>query len=155
MDRRKRERGWHVYRVWYGDVIAYVGRTERDPRDRLREHFTSSPSVRSIDPKRVTDVEVATFATQADAYLYEIYFICAHRPPLNVDDVPRDELTARLPEPEWEKVGKDELAAWRARAAAPIDAAEADRSAALWKAAAHERALREAIRKYSGTGAKA
>ena len=144
-----------VYRVWYGDVVAYVGRTNRPVRDRIREHLTSAPSTRSVDPKKVTKIEYATFERQADAYLYEIFYICLFRPPLNVDDLPSDEPSVRLPDVEWIAFPADELARLKEKASKTealgtkekkaSDEAK-DRSDALWKIARREKDLREALR---------
>ena len=52
---------------------------------------------RAIDINLVTKIEYATFPTEADMNLYEIYFINKLKPPLNIDDKTRDELTVELP----------------------------------------------------------
>ena len=41
------------------------------------------------------------FQTEADMNLYEIYFINLWKPPLNIDDKCKDELTVHLPDVEW------------------------------------------------------
>jgi hypothetical protein len=53
---------------------------------------------RSIDIEGVTRIECATLKTEADMFLYEIYYINLLKPPLNRDDKARDELTERLPD---------------------------------------------------------
>ena len=50
----------------------------------------------------VTKIEYAEFQTEADMNLYEIYFINLWKPPLNIDDKCKDELTVHLPDVEWQ-----------------------------------------------------
>lgn len=57
--------------------------------------------MRELFIDQITKIEYATFKTQADMYLYEIYFINLWHPPLNKDDKAKDELTVTLPEVEW------------------------------------------------------
>jgi excinuclease UvrABC nuclease subunit len=56
---------------------------------------------RCININLVTKIEYAVFPTEADMNLYEIYFINKLKPPLNVDDKTRDELTVTLPDVEF------------------------------------------------------
>lgn len=59
------------------------------------------PMHRSISINLVTKIEYAEFQTEADMNLYEIYFINLWKPPLNIDDKCKDELTVHLPDVEW------------------------------------------------------
>lgn len=57
--------------------------------------------MRELFIDQISRIEYATFKTQADMFLYEIYFINLWHPPLNKDDKAKDELTVFLPEVEW------------------------------------------------------
>ena len=61
----------------------------------------SKPMHRAIDIHNVTKIEYTQLQTEADMNLYEIYFINRWKPPLNVDDKARDDLTINLPDLEW------------------------------------------------------
>ena len=95
--------GFLVYRVWYGDTLAYVGRTKQPLQDRIRGHLFQRPMHRTIAIEQVTKIEYAEFTTEADMNLYEIYFILKDHPPLNVDDKTRDFPTVSLPPVEWKE----------------------------------------------------
>ena len=56
-----------------------------------------------IDIHNVTKIEYTMLSTEADMNLYEIYYINLWKPPLNVDDKAKDNLTITLPELEWKK----------------------------------------------------
>lgn len=79
----------------------YLGRTKQPLQARLRGHMFANPMHRAIDIKNVTKIEYTELATEADMNLYEIYYINLWKPPLNVDDKARDDLTITLPELEW------------------------------------------------------
>lgn len=61
------------------------------------------PMHRVINIHNVTKIEYTQLQTEADMNLYEIYFINLWKPPLNVDDKARDNLTISLPELEWKE----------------------------------------------------
>lgn len=92
----------YLYKIYYGngveDILVYLGRTNQKLKDRLRCHFFKKPIVRVLDLKQVSKIEYAEFKTEADMFLYEIYYINKYKPPLNVDDVAKDDLTVELPE---------------------------------------------------------
>lgn len=94
-------KGFILYRIWYGENIAYLGRTKQPLQARIRGHLLKKPMHRAIDIHNVTTIEYAEFQTEADMFLYEIYFINLWKPPLNVDDKAHDSLTFALPEVEW------------------------------------------------------
>lgn len=100
-----RVKGFILYRIYYdgpkGNALVYVGRTKQPLQDRIRGHLFARPMHRSIDIKLVTKIEYAELKTEADMNLYEIYYILKDRPPLNVDDKARDNLTVSLPDLEW------------------------------------------------------
>jgi hypothetical protein len=56
---------------------------------------------RTIHIEQVSKIEYASFRTEADMNLYEIYFINIWKPPLNIDDKCKDDLTVELPPVEW------------------------------------------------------
>ena len=94
-------KGFILYRIWYGDHLAYLGRTKQPLQARIRGHMFNKPMHRAIDIHNVTKIEYAMLQTEADMNLYEIYFINLWKPPLNVDDKARDGLTIMLPELQW------------------------------------------------------
>ena len=87
-----------LYKIYYGDVLVYLGRTNQPLQTRLHGHFFKKPMHRVLDINMVTKIEYAEFSTVADMYLYEIYYINRLKPSLNVDDRARDEITVTLPE---------------------------------------------------------
>jgi len=95
-------KGFILYRIWYGDCLAYLGRTKQPLQSRIRGHMFAAPMHRAIDIHNVTHIEYTELQTEADMNLYEIYFINKYKPPLNVDDKARDNLTITLPELQWQ-----------------------------------------------------
>lgn len=93
--------GFILYRIWYGDVLVYLGRTKQPLQSRIHGHLFKKTMQRSISINLVTKIEYAEFQTEADMNLYEIYFINLWKPPLNIDDKCKDELTVHLPDAEW------------------------------------------------------
>ena len=96
-------KGFILYRIYYGECMAYLGSTKQSLQARIRGHMFVSPMHRAIDIHNVTRIEYTELSTEADMNLYEIYFINLWKPPLNVDDKARDSLTIRLPELEWKE----------------------------------------------------
>ena len=99
-EKKKREN--ILYKIFYSNdqgenVLVYLGRTHQPLNNRLRGHFLKAPMMRVLDPRCVTKIEYACFQTEADMFLYEIYFINKWKPPLNVDDKSKEELTVDLP----------------------------------------------------------
>ena len=93
--------GFTLYRIYYGDEIVYLGRTMQALQDRIRGHVFGTVMLRKIDIDAVTKIEYCMFPSQADMYLYEIYFINKYKPRLNCDDKASDDLTVKLREPVW------------------------------------------------------
>ena len=85
--------GFILYRIWYGDVLVYLGRTKQPLQSRIHGHLFKKPMQRSISINLVTKIEYAEFQTEADMNLYEIYFINLWKPPLK---------TVHLPDVEWQ-----------------------------------------------------
>lgn len=94
-------KGFILYRIWYGDNLAYLGRTKQPLQSRIHGHLFKKPMHRSINIELVTKIEYAEFQSESDMNLYEIYFINLWKPTLNVDDKCKDDLSVRLPEVEW------------------------------------------------------
>lgn len=96
-----KEQHFYLYRFYYKNLIVYVGRTKQKLQDRIRGHLFAKPMHRAIDVNQVSKIEYCILPTQADMFLYEIYFINKYKPILNVDDKAIDDLTITLKEPEW------------------------------------------------------
>lgn len=96
-------KGFLIYKIWYGNNLAYVGRTKQALQQRIRGHMFAKPMHKNISIHNVTKIEYAECKTQADMYLYEIYYICKWKPVLNRDDKPLDDLTLELPELEFKE----------------------------------------------------
>lgn len=93
--------GFTLYRVFYGEQLVYLGRTKQPLQSRIRGHLFRKPMHRELFIEQISRIEYAQFQTEADMYLYEIYFINLWHPPLNRDDKASDDLTVRLPDVEW------------------------------------------------------
>ena len=113
----KTPKGFLLYRIYYsmpdGDTIVYLGRTKQPLSNRLRGHFFQKPMHRTIDINQVSKIEYASFATEADMNLYEIYYILTLHPPLNVDDKTRDYPTVVLPDVEWHEFWPPLMDKWK------------------------------------------
>lgn len=106
-------KGFILYRIWYGDCLVYLGRTKQPLQARIRGHMFARPMHRAIDIHNVTKIEYTQLQTEADMNLYEIYFINLWKPPLNVDDKARDNLTISLPELEWKEFHPTNWEKWQ------------------------------------------
>lgn len=104
-----------IYKIYYGNTVAYLGRTCQPLQNRIRGHVFGKPMHRKIDIFQVSKIEYAKFSTVADMYLYEIYFINKLKPPLNRDDKASDELSVTLPEPEWHEFTTHLWDKWKAQ----------------------------------------
>ncbi len=96
-------KGFILYRIWYGKHLVYLGRTKQPLQARIRGHMFAAPMHRAIDIHNVTKIEYTELLTEADMNLYEIYYINRWKPPLNVDDKAKDNLTIVLPELIWKE----------------------------------------------------
>lgn len=94
-------KGFILYRIYYDLGIVYLGRTKQPLQSRLRGHMLAKPMHRAIDIHNVTRIEYTELPTEADMFLYEIYFINRWKPPLNRDDKAGDDLSISLPDLEW------------------------------------------------------
>lgn len=102
-----------LYRIWYGDIIVYLGRTKQPLQNRLRGHFFKNPIQRAIDIFKVSKIEYSVYGSVADMYLYEIYYINKYKPDLNRDDKAKDELSVFLPDMEWFEFKPPLMEKWR------------------------------------------
>lgn len=87
-----------LYKIYYDDTLIYLGRTRQKLQSRLHGHFFKAPMLRVINIKSVSRIEYAEFKTEADMFLYEIYYINKLKPPFNRDDKSKEILTIHLPE---------------------------------------------------------
>lgn len=118
-----------LYKVFYkgadGEFIAYLGRTKQRINARLRGHFKQLPMHKLIDIFSVSRIEVAECKTEADMFLYEIYYINKYKPTLNKDDKSKEELTIELPELDFKTLHNEEIMKkWKSEIAGEREAAE-------------------------------
>lgn len=106
-----------IYKIYYsgpgGDFVAYLGRTKQPINARLRGHFFKMPMHKMIDIFSVSKIELAECKTEADMFLYEIYYINRFKPALNRDDKARDGLTFEIPELEFQLYDCNLLDKWK------------------------------------------
>jgi len=120
-----------LYKVFYkgseGEFIAYLGRTKQRINSRLRGHFKQLPMHKMIDIFSVSRIEVAECRTEADMFLYEIYYINKYKPTLNKDDKSKEELTIELPELDFKTLHNEKIMEkWKREIAGERKAAESD-----------------------------
>lgn len=87
-----------LYRIWYGNLIAYVGQTIQTLEKRTRQHFLYD---NDLDLQAVTKIEYAILKSQADLNVYEIYFMNKYKSFENRNGYANDKLSINLPELEW------------------------------------------------------
>lgn len=102
-----------IYKIYYDEILIYIGRTQQKLQTRLHGHFFKAPMMREIDINGVTKIEFTKFETQADMFVWEIYLINKYKPPLNKDDKAKDNLTFDLIEPEFKKFYYYKISEWR------------------------------------------
>lgn len=119
--------GFILYRIYYDETLVYLGRTMQPLQDRIRGHLFKKPMHREIDIEQVTKIEYAEFQTQADMFLYEIYFINLWHPPLNKDDKAHDNMTVELPAVEWKEFSTPLWEKWRKKIKENDENEEAER----------------------------
>ena len=61
-----------LYRIYYGEHIVYVGRTNQPLGTRIRGHLLAKPMHRKLNIDLITRIEYAEFESEADMNLYEI-----------------------------------------------------------------------------------
>lgn len=100
-----------LYKIYYGNDLVYFGRTHQELVDRIRGHLFKVPGLKTIDIEMVSKIEFTQLNTEADMFIYEIYYINKYKPIFNKDDKACDEMSVKLPElifkewktPLWEK----------------------------------------------------
>jgi hypothetical protein len=102
-----------LYKIYYDDILVYVGRTKQPINQRLWGHFSAKPMHKKIDVSQVSKIEVCCCNTEADMFLYEIYYINKLCPVLNCDDKAKDGLTVSLPELEFISYMPDRMDIWK------------------------------------------
>lgn len=112
-----KEKKYVLYKIFYsgadGDFVAYLGRTKQPINARLRGHFYKLPMHKLIDIFSVSRIELAECKSEADMFLYEIYYINKFKPALNRDDKAADDLTISLPELEFRPYECKLLEKWK------------------------------------------
>lgn len=102
-----------LYKIYSENCLLYLGRTKQPLNRRLHSHFFKKPMVREINIDCVTKIEYAVFPSEADMNVMEVYLINKLKPVLNRDDKARDQLTIRLPEPEFKEHHCHLIDRWR------------------------------------------
>lgn len=107
------KRKYVIYKIFYdsptGEFIAYLERTKQPINSRLNGHFFKKPMHKHVDVLQVSHIEIAECKTEADMFLYEIYYINKFKPPINADDKSKEELTIILPELKFETLHNETL----------------------------------------------
>lgn len=134
--------GYTLYRIYYDDVIVYLGRTMQPLRSRIRGHLFKKPMHRAISIDQVSKIEYATFQSEADMFLYEIYYINLWKPALNRDDKAPDALSVSLPDVSWQLFSTHLWEKWKNEIAA-MDAADEERRRRKSKAIEEDRCMRQ------------
>lgn len=105
-----------LYKIYYsapnGDFLAYLGRTNQPLKRRLHGHFFKKSFHKMLDPRQVSRIEYAEFPTEADMFLYEVYYINKFKPPFNRDDKAKDDLTVSLPDVAFQPFECDLMEKW-------------------------------------------
>lgn len=107
------EKKFLLYRVYYLNKIAYIGRTSQPLQTRLHGHLFKAPMMRTFNIDLISKIEFAELTSEADMFLYEIYYINKWKPALNVDDKAHDELSIILPELTWQEFATPLMAKWK------------------------------------------
>ena len=118
-----------LYKIFYnspdGEFIAYLGRTKQRINARLRGHFKQFPMHKLIDIFSVSHIEIAECKTEADMFLYEIYYINKYKPALNRDDKSKEELTIILPELDFKTLHNEKIMEkWKQEIRSDMDCVE-------------------------------
>lgn len=92
-----------LYKIYYGSEVVYFGRTHQDLKDRIRAHVfnnskTTNSRIKHININNVSKIEFVECKTEADMFLYEIYYINKLKPKFNTDDKAADNLNVTLPD---------------------------------------------------------
>jgi excinuclease UvrABC nuclease subunit len=89
-------KGFIIYKIYYDFGCAYLGRTKQPLKSRLRGHFFKKPMHKQIEIGQVVKIEYALCKSEADMFVYEVYYINKFKPALNQDDKARDKLSIKM-----------------------------------------------------------
>ncbi len=95
---RSEEKQFCIYKIFYQDELVYIGKTSQTLEKKLCSHFEKAPMVCALDEKKVSKVEYATLESEADALVYEIYYINKCKPRKNKQKKSKQMLTIEIPE---------------------------------------------------------
>lgn len=126
-----------LYKIFYdspnGEFLVYIGRTKQKINARLRGHFKHLPMHKKIDVLQVSHIEISECKTEADMFLYEIYYINKLKPALNKDDKSKEELSIVLPELDFTVLHNEKLMEkWKREIGAERDYAENGKGEEIW-----------------------
>lgn len=107
------EQTYLLYKIFSENGLLYIGRTDQPLQYVLHDHFFKSPMVRAINIDCVTKIEYASFKSEADLLLYEIYYINQLKPPLNKEFKAKDHLTISLPKNPWHPFKCKSMDTWK------------------------------------------
>ena len=102
-----------LYKIYSENCLLYIGTTMQPLQTRLHGHFFKEPMHRGIYIDCVTRIEYAELSSEADAKVYEIYFINKLKPVLNRDNKVQDKLTISLPALPFREYNFELLKAWK------------------------------------------
>lgn len=102
-----------LYKIYSENGLIYIGRTKYPLENKLREHFFKTPSTKAINIECITKIEYSVFHTEADALLYEDYYINLLKPPLNHDRKSKEPLSISLPETMWYPFESKRIDEWK------------------------------------------
>lgn len=112
--RRSKSRNHVVYRIMYGDEIAYVGFTSQRLSAVLRRHFFGNHrQYIKVDVLKVTSILMQEHKTMADCAVYTTYYRNKFKPRLNGGQWQMDELSISLPKVRWREFNSRSMERWR------------------------------------------
>ena len=106
-------KGFIIYKIYYASGLIYLGRTKQPLKSRLRGHFFELPMHKKLNVSLVTKIEYALCETEADMFVYEVYYINRFKPALNKDDKAKDELKLCIPELDFKEFECNLLDKWK------------------------------------------
>ena len=85
-----KETNYIIYRIYYSNIIAYVGQTRQELKDRLYQHYFVD---KDLDYRATNKIEFAYCDSWADMNVYEMYYINKMHPFQNRFGTSTDNLT--------------------------------------------------------------
>lgn len=83
-----------VYKIFYQDGLVYIGRTGNLLAHRLQSHA----SAKTIEFKKVKNVQYAICDTESDMMMYEVYYINKLKPRFNTFEKGAGTLNVKIPD---------------------------------------------------------